>query len=62
MRPDDELEDINSKRSDPDLTEEHLNISFKQAFGAFVSELSAEKLAEDIRNSRTFTREIEPLD
>jgi len=33
--------------------------SFKKAFGAFDSEKSAEKIIEEIRNSRVSTRQIE---
>ena len=33
--------------------------SFQNAFGAFVSEKSAEEIINDIRNSRMFTRQIE---
>lgn len=33
--------------------------SFRQAFGAFESEQSAEDIIADLRASRTFTRQIE---
>jgi len=33
--------------------------SFKEAFGAFESEKSAEEIINEIRNSRVFTRQIE---
>ena len=33
--------------------------SFKNAFGAFQSEKSADEIISEIRNSRTFTRQIE---
>jgi hypothetical protein len=33
--------------------------SFKEAFGAFESEKSADEIIDEIRNSRTFTRQIE---
>ena len=33
--------------------------SFRKAFGAFESDKSAEEIIEEIRNSRTFTRQIE---
>ena len=33
--------------------------SFKEAFGAFESEKSADEIINEIRNSRTFTRQIE---
>jgi hypothetical protein len=33
--------------------------SFQRAFGAFESEKSADEIIEEIRNSRTFTRQIE---
>lgn len=35
--------------------------SFKEAFGAFESEKSADEIINEIRNSRTFTRQIEEL-
>lgn len=35
--------------------------SFKKSFGALVSDKTAEEIIEEIRNSRTFTREIEPF-
>jgi hypothetical protein len=34
---------------------------FEKAFGALESEETAEQLIEEIRNSRLFTREIEPF-
>ena len=37
-------------------------LSFKESFGGFVSNQSAEEIIEDIRKSRVFTREIEPFD
>ncbi len=40
--------DLNEKKS-----------SFKKAFGAFVSKKSAEKIIEEIRNSRVSTRQTE---
>jgi hypothetical protein len=33
--------------------------SLKEAFGAFESEKSADEIINEIRNSRTFTRQIE---
>ena len=33
--------------------------SFQKAFGAFESDKSADEMITDIRNSRTFTRQIE---
>jgi hypothetical protein len=35
--------------------------SFQEAFGAFESEKSAEEIIDEIRSSRTFTRQIEEL-
>lgn len=35
--------------------------SFRKAFGAFVSDKSADEIIEDIRNSRVSTRQIETL-
>ena len=35
--------------------------SFKRAFGAFDSKKSAEEIIEEIRNSRVYTRQIEPF-
>jgi hypothetical protein len=35
--------------------------SFKKAFGAFQSKKTADQLIEEIRNSRSFNREIVPI-
>lgn len=35
--------------------------SFKKAFGAFHSEKSADEIINEIRSSRTFTRQIEDI-
>ncbi len=35
--------------------------SFKKAFGAFQSEKSADEIINEIRSSRTFTRQIEDI-
>jgi hypothetical protein len=35
--------------------------TFKKSFAAFESEKTAEEIIEEIRNSRLFTREIEPF-
>ena len=35
--------------------------SFKRAFGAFRSDKSADEIIDEIRSSRTFNRQIEPL-
>lgn len=35
--------------------------TFKKSFGAFKSEKTAEEIIEEIRNSRLFTKEIEPF-
>ena len=35
--------------------------AFKESFGAFESEKSADEIINEIRNSRTFTRQIEEL-
>ena len=35
--------------------------SFKRAFGAFQSEKSADEIINEIRSSRTFTRQIEEI-
>jgi len=35
--------------------------SFKKVFGAFQSKKSAEEIINEIRSSRTFTREIEEI-
>lgn len=34
---------------------------FKESFGAFISDKSAEEQIEEIRSSRVFTRKIEPF-
>ncbi len=61
LSPDNKL-DLISKLSasvKTDLVEK--KSSFKKSFGAFVSEKTAEEIIEEIRNSRLFTREIEPF-
>lgn len=40
-----------------DLAEK--NSSFQRAFGAFESDMSTEEIIEEIRSSRTFSRQIE---
>ncbi len=35
--------------------------SFKKSFGAFESSKSADEIIKEIRDSRTFNRQIEPL-
>lgn len=35
--------------------------SFQRAFGAFETDKNADEIIEEIRNSRTFTRQIEEL-
>jgi len=35
--------------------------SFKNSFGAFESDKDADQIINDIRNSRTFTRQIEDI-
>jgi hypothetical protein len=42
-----------------DLTDK--KSSFKKAFGAFQSKKSADQIIKEIRESRTFTREIEDI-
>jgi len=52
--------DLISKLTDSiksDITDK--KSSFKEAFGAFESEKSADEIINEIRNSRTFTREIQ---
>jgi len=61
LSPDNKL-DLISKLSasvKTDLVDKKSN--FKKSFGAFVSEKTAEEIIEEIRNSRLFTREIEPF-
>ncbi len=36
--------------------------NLKESFGAFESDQTADEMVADIRNSRLFTREIEPFD
>lgn len=52
--------DLISKLTDSiklDITNKKL--SFKEAFGAFESEKSADEIINEIRSSRVFTRQIE---
>jgi len=44
------------------LPQDKIDISLENSFGVFISNQSAEELAENIRNSRLFNREIEPFD
>lgn len=61
LSPDSKLELISrlsqSLRSQKEVKEK----SIQELFGAFVSEKSAETIIEEIRQSRTFTRQIEEL-
>jgi hypothetical protein len=40
-----------------DLTDKHS--TFQKAFGAFETDMSADEIIEEIRSSRTFSRQIE---
>lgn len=40
---------------------ESKEVSFEEAFGAWQSDETAEEIIDKIRNSRTFTRQIEEL-
>jgi len=58
LSPSDKL-DLISKLTDSvksDITNK--KSSFKEAFGAFESEKSADEIINEIRSSRTFTRQI----
>ena len=59
LSPSDKL-DLISKLTDSvksDITNK--KSSFKEAFGAFESKKSADEIINEIRSSRTFTRQIE---
>ena len=61
LSPDNKL-DLISKLSESVKTDlGDKKSTFKKSFGAFVSEKTAEEIIEEIRNSRLFTREIEPF-
>lgn len=54
--------DLISKLTDSiksDLTDK--KSSFKKSFGAFESDKDADQIINEIRNSRTFTRQIEDI-
>lgn len=54
--------DLISKLSDLVKTDlQKKKSSFKESFGAFISNKSAEEQIEEIRSSRVFTRDIEPF-
>ncbi len=54
--------DLISKLSDSVKTDlKNKKSLFRESFGAFISDKSAEEQIEEIRSSRVFTREIEPF-
>jgi len=54
--------DLNSKLSASVKSDiRNKKSSFKRAFGAFQSEKSADEIINEIRSSRTFTRQIEEI-
>ena len=61
LSPDNKLDLISklSKSVKTDLGDK--KSTFKKSFGAFISEKTAEEIIEEIRDSRLFTREIEPF-
>jgi len=59
LSPSDKL-DLISKLTDSVKSDiKNKKSSFKEAFGAFESEKSADEIINEIRRSRTFTRQIE---
>ena len=59
LSPSDKL-DLISKLTDSVKSDiKNKKSSFKKAFGAFESEKSADEIINEIRRSRTFTRQIE---
>jgi hypothetical protein len=61
LSPDNKLDLISKLTASVKMDLGNRKSSFKKSFGAFVSEKTAEEIIEEIRNSRLFTREIEPF-
>jgi len=61
LSPDNKLELISKLTASVRTDLGNKRSTFKKSFGAFVSEETAEEIIEEIRNSRMFTREIEPF-
>jgi len=61
LSPDSKLELISRLSQSLKSQKKPQEKSIQELFGAFVSEKSAETIIEEIRQSRTFTRQIEEL-
>lgn len=61
LSPDSKLELISRLSQSLKSQKKPKEKSIQELFGAFISEKSAETIIEEIRQSRTFTRQIEEL-
>lgn len=61
LSADDKLALISRLGEKDELPSHKRKSSFRKAFGAFVSDKSADEIIEDVRNSRVATRQIEPF-
>lgn len=61
LNADDRLALISRLGETDEATSHRRKSSFRKAFGAFVSDQSADEIIADIRNSRVSTRQIEPF-
>jgi predicted metal-binding transcription factor (methanogenesis marker protein 9) len=57
----DKMELVSRLGEAAEVTSRKRKSTFRKAFGAFVSEKSAEEIIEDIRGSRVSIRQIEPF-
>lgn len=58
LSPANKLELISKLTASVNLNSKNKKSSFKKAFGAFQSNKSADQIINEIRNSRTFSRQI----
>lgn len=61
LSPDDRMDLIARLSETKEMSTQKKKTTFRKAFGAFVSDKSAEEIIADIRGSRVSTRQIEPL-
>jgi hypothetical protein len=61
LSPDNKLDLISKLTASVKMDLGNKKSTAKKSFGAFESEKTAEEIIEEIRNSRLFTREIEPF-
>ncbi|MDR6803229.1 hypothetical protein J2Y45_000499 [Dyadobacter sp. BE34] len=61
LTPADKIDLIAKLSETKEMSAKKKKNTFRKAFGAFVSDKSAEEIIADIRSSRVSTRQIEPL-